>query len=147
MKIPEIKISFKIDKVKKSEMIQIASSKDGYDVLRQIFDADTIDWLEESIVLCLNRANKVVGFYKLSAGGMNGVIMDTKVVFTVALNCGASSIVVAHNHPSGKLYPSEADIRITQNLKNAGEIMDIPLLDHIIVTDEGYYSFADAGEL
>lgn len=147
MKIPEIKISFKIDKVKKSELTQIMSSRDGYDVFKQIFDADTIDWLEESIVLCLNRANKVVGFYKLSGGGMTGVIMDTKVVFTVALNCGASSIIVAHNHPSGQLKPSDADIRVTENLKKAGIIMDIPLLDHIIVTDEGYYSFGDDGKL
>jgi DNA repair protein RadC len=147
MKIPEIKISFKLGNVKKSELTQITSSRDGYEVFKQIFDADTIDWIEEAIVLCLNRANKVVGFYKLSSGGVGGVIMDTKVVYTVALNCGASSIIIAHNHPSGQLNPSDADIRITENLRKAGTIMDIPLLDHIIVTDEGYYSFGDDGKL
>ena len=147
MKIPEIKISFKIDKVTKSEMTQISSSKDGYNVFREIFNADTIDWVEEAIVLCLNRANKVVGFYKLSVGGMSGTVMDPKIVFTVALNCGASSIIVAHNHPSGNLNPSDADVRITQKLKGAGELLDIQLLDHIIITDEGYYSFGDEGKL
>ena len=128
-------------------MTQISSSKDGYNVFREIFNADTIDWVEEAIVLCLNRANKVVGFYKLSVGGMSGTVMDPKIVFTVALNCGASSIIVAHNHPSGNLNPSDADVRITQKLKGAGELLDIQLLDHIIITDEGYYSFGDEGKL
>ena len=147
MKIPEIKISFKIDNVKKSELTQIKSSQEGYEVFKQIFDADTINWIEESIVLCLNIANKVVGFYKLSCGGVAGTIMDPKVIFTVALNCGASSIIIAHNHPSGQLSPSHADIRITKKIKAAGELLDIQLLDHIIVTDEGYYSFGEKGEL
>lgn len=147
MKIPEITVSLKMDKVKKSELTKITSSRDGYDVFKQIFNADTIDWLEESIILCLNRANKVVGYYKLSSGGVAGTIMDSKVIFTVALNCGASAIIVAHNHPSGQLKPSDADIKVTKNIKEAGQIMDIPLLDHIIVTDEGYYSFADEGQL
>lgn len=147
MKIPEIKISFKIDSVKKSELTKVVSSNDGYEVLKQIFDADTINWVEEAIILCLNRANKVVGFYKLASGGTSSVIMDTKVIYTVALNSGASAIIVAHNHPSGQLFPSDADRRVTKKLIDAGVIMDIPLLDHIIVTDEGYYSFADKGEL
>jgi len=147
MKIPEIKISFKIDNVKKSELTKITCSNDGYEVFRQIFNADTIDWLEEAVILCLNRANKVVGFYKLASGGMSSVIMDTKVIYTVALNSGASSIIVAHNHPSGQLFPSDADRQVTKRLIQAGLIMDIPLLDHIIITDEGYYSFGDKGEL
>jgi len=147
MKVPEIKISLKVDKVKKSELTKITSSKDGYEVLQQIFDADKIDWIEEAIILCLNRANKVIGFYKLSSGGQSGTVMDQKVIFTIALNCTASGIIIAHNHPSGQLFPSDADIRITKTIKDAGDIMDIKLLDHIIVTDEGYYSFADSGKL
>ena len=147
MNIPEIKISFKVDKVKKSEMTQISSSKQGYDVLREVFNADTIDWLEEAIVLCLNNANKVVGFYKLSTGGVTGTVMDPRIVFTVALNCGASGIIVAHNHPSGTLRPSQSDIDITYKIREGGKLLDIKLLDHVIVTDEGYYSFADEGKL
>ena len=147
MNIPEIKISFKVDKVKKSEMTQISTSKQGYDVLREVFNADTIDWLEEAIVLCLNNANKVVGFYKLSTGGVTGTVMDPRIVFTVALNCGASGIIVAHNHPSGTLRPSQNDIDITYKIREGGKLLDIKLLDHVIVTDEGYYSFADEGKL
>ena len=147
MNIPEIKISFKVDKVKKSEMTQIKTSRQGYDVLREVFNADTIDWLEEAIVLCLNNANKVVGFYKLSTGGVTGTVMDPRIVFTVALNCGASGIILAHNHPSGTLRPSQNDIDITHKIREGGKLLDIKLLDHVIVTDEGYYSFADEGKL
>jgi DNA repair protein RadC len=147
MNIPEIKISFKVDKVKKSEMTQISTSKQGYDVLREVFNADTIDWLEEAIVLCLNNASKVVGFYKLSTGGVTGTVMDPRIIFTVALNCGASGIVIAHNHPSGTLKPSQNDIDITYKIREGGKLLNIKLLDHIIVTDEGYYSFGDDGKL
>jgi DNA repair protein RadC len=147
MKVPEIKISYKMDKVKPSELYKVTSSQNGYDALRQIFDADTFGWTEEAIVLCLNRANKVVGFYKLSSGGVAGTIMDPKVVFTVALNCGASSIILSHNHPSGNLQPSQEDKNVTEKIKAGGKLLDITLLDHIIVTEEGYFSFADEGLL
>jgi DNA repair protein RadC len=145
MKVPEIKISFKMDKVKPSELYKVESSAQGCAALRQIFNADTFAWTEEAIVLCLNRANKVIGFYKLSSGGVSGTIMDPKVVFTVALNCGASSIILAHNHPSGNLQPSQSDKDVTEKIKAGGKLLEITLLDHIIVTEEGYLSFADEG--
>ncbi|MCW3071308.1 MAG: repair protein [Bacteroidetes bacterium] len=89
----------------------------------------------------------MLGFSKISQGGLSGTVVDAKVVFQVALKANASSILLAHNHPSGNLKPSEADLMITKNIREAGKLMEIPLVDHIILTDEGYYSFADEGSL
>jgi len=145
MKLPEINITVSIDKAKKSELYKINSSGDADKVFRMIFDADKIDWIEESIIICLNRANKVVGYYKVSSGGTSGTVIDQKVIFTVALNCLASAIIIAHNHPSGQLIPSEADKKVTRQLQDGGKILGIDVLDHLILTDEGYFSFADDG--
>jgi DNA repair protein RadC len=95
------------------------------------------------ILLCLNRANKVIGFYKVSSGGFAGTVADPKVIFTIALNCAASAIIIAHNHPSGNLKASKADIDLTNKIKLAGDTLEINLLDHIIMTEDSYYSFAD----
>lgn len=146
--IPEIKLTVSFDKnVKKSELKVIKSSFDTAEVLRQVFNKDTFDWTEEFIMLCLNRRNAVVGFYKVSSGGITGVIADPKVIFTIALQCTATSIIIAHNHPSGNLQPSKPDEELTQKIKHAGTFLDIKLLDHVILNDEGYYSFADEGML
>jgi DNA repair protein RadC len=148
MIIPEITIKVNFDKkVKKTELVQITSSDSVVKVLRKVFNADTFDWTEEFILLCLNRQNTVVGFYKVSSGGISGTIADPRVIFTTALNCLATSIIIAHNHPSGNLQPSQADKEITTKIKEAGKMLDIRLLDHIILTDTGYYSFMDEGNL
>jgi len=148
MIIPEITIKVNFDKkVKKTELVQITSSDSVVEVLRKVFNADTFDWTEEFILLCLNRQNAVVGFYKVSSGGISGTIADPRVIFTTALNCLATSIIIAHNHPSGNLQPSQADKEITTKIKEAGKMLDIRLLDHIILTDTGYYSFMDEGAL
>ena len=144
MNIPEIKITVNFDKkVKKSELVKITGSKTSYETFKRVFDLDTFDWTEQMIVLCLNRSHKVVGFYKLSSGGFDGTVCDPKVVFTIALNCAASAIILGHNHPSGNLKPSNEDIKITKKISEGWKLLDIVLLDHIIMTDEGYYSFAD----
>lgn len=146
--IPKIKISVSFDKkLKKSELIKITSSKDAYQVFKRVFDADTFNWSEEFILLCLNNSNKVVGFYKLSSGGMTGTVVDVRMIFTTALNCLATSIMIAHNHPSGALHPSEADKAITKKIKEASKFLDINVLDHLIITDESYFSFCDEGIL
>ncbi len=93
----------------------------------------------------LNRANLVIKKELISRGGVAGTVVDTKIIFKTAIGNHASSIIVCHNHPSGNLKPSEADIKITKNIKEAGKIMEIPLLDHLIITDNGFYSFADEG--
>ena len=146
--IPEIKISVSFDKkLKKSELLKITSSKDAYHIFKRVFNADTFHWSEEFILLCLNNSNKVVGFYKLSSGGMTGTVVDVRMIFTTALNCLATAIIIAHNHPSGRLEPSEADKAITRRIKEASKTLDISVLDHLIITDEDFYSFADNGLL
>lgn len=93
----------------------------------------------------LNRANRVIGIVPISVGGTAGTIADPKVIFVSALKCNAASIILAHNHPSSNLKPSNADIELTKKLKNAGLFLDLPILEHIILTKEGYLSFADEG--
>ncbi len=146
MYIPEIKISVSFDKnVKTSELYKITSSQTAYNLFSQVFNADSFLWSEEMIVLCLNNSNKVLGFHKISSGGMTATIVDIRMIFTIALKSCATAIIVAHNHPSGKLIASQADKDITKKLKSAGEILDIKLLDHLILTDTGYLSFQDEG--
>ncbi|MFM1875481.1 MAG: hypothetical protein RL266_1218 [Bacteroidota bacterium] len=100
---------------------------------------------EEFWVLYLNRANEVIGKENVSKGGVSGTIVDPKVVFKAAVQFPASAIVLAHNHPSGQLKPSQADHQLTRKLKEAGNALDIPVLDHLIIGDCNYYSFADEG--
>jgi DNA repair protein RadC len=96
-------------------------------------------------VLLLNRNNQVLGVYSLSKGGVSGTFVDAKLVFSVALKCNASSIIIAHNHPSENLTPSEADKSLTKKLKRAGKYLDINLIDHVILSKDDYYSFIDNG--
>ncbi|MBL4706195.1 MAG: DNA repair protein RadC [Flavobacteriales bacterium] len=100
---------------------------------------------EEFWIVCLNRANKVISKLMISRGGVSGTVADLKLIFKIALEQLASSIIVCHNHPSGNLEPSAQDIRLTAKIKEAGKIMDIPLLDHLVVSDYNYFSFADNG--
>jgi DNA repair protein RadC len=102
---------------------------------------------EEFWLLLLNRANMVIKKEMISRGGVTGTVVDARVIFKSALENRASSIIMAHNHPSGNLKPSEEDIRITKKIKEAGKLMEISLIDHLIITDSGYYSFGDEGML
>jgi DNA repair protein RadC len=102
---------------------------------------------EEFWIVYLNNSNKVIRKLPLSKGGITGTLVDVRLVFKTALELGATSIILCHNHPSGALKPSEADIKITKKLKLAGESLDILILDHVIVTEHHYYSFADEGIL
>ena len=126
------------------EMPQIKCSKDVFDLLSPIL-SDLAH--EEFWILFLNRSNKVINRMKLSQGGISGTVTDVRLVMKKAVEYLASGIIVCHNHPSGNLNPSESDTRITQKIKEAGNIMDIQLLDHLIVTEKEYYSFADNGLL
>lgn len=96
-------------------------------------------------MLILNRANKVMCWYLVSAGGTSGTVVDPKIVFAVALKCHASAIIIAHNHPSGNLKPSQQDVDLTKKLYSAGKLLEISVLDHIILTTEHFFSFADEG--
>lgn len=100
---------------------------------------------ESFCILLLNRANKVLKTIRISDGGITGTVVDPRKVFKIALDNNATSIILGHNHPSGQLSPSEADIQLTRKMKEAGMVLDLPVLDHIIVGDGNYYSFADEG--
>jgi len=141
--LAEILISYH-NKVKPSEMRKVSCSSESAEVLRTIW-SDRIEYVEEFMMICLNRANKVLGWARISSGGVSGTVADPKVIFQVALKANASNIILSHNHPSGNLQPSEADIRLTRKVKEAGLLLDLPVLDHIILTPESYYSFADEG--
>lgn len=127
-----------------TKRITITCSQDAYDAIKpELWDLPH----EEFWLLMLNRANQVIRKERCSAGGMAGTVTDPKIIFKAALEYRASSLILVHNHPSGNTKPSEADLRITKKLKEAGALLDIPVLDHLIFTDSGYYSFADEGIL
>lgn len=144
--VAEIELIYKT-KIKASERPQIKTAKDAADLLQQIWDENKINFVEQFKVLLLNKANKVLGFYDLSTGGLTGTVADPRLIFAAALKANACGIVISHNHPSGNLKPSLADEQLTQKIKSAGKFLDITVLDHIIITSEGYYSFADEGVL
>ncbi|MET0636131.1 MAG: JAB domain-containing protein [Chitinophagaceae bacterium] len=144
--IAEVELVYKT-KVKASERPKISSSIDTYDLLVSVWNPDNIELYEQVKVLLLNRANKVLGIYHCSSGGITGASVDLKLVVIAAIKSAACSVVLTHNHPSGNLQPSQADRKLTSELKNILKYLDIRLLDHIIITQEGYYSFADEGVL
>ncbi len=124
--------------------VQVRSSKEIAIYLRSILK----DYQHEVFaVLFLNQANKIKNFKIISRGGITGTVADPRIILKQALDEGATSIVLSHNHPSGNLNPSNADKELTQKIKMAASYFDIKVLDHIIVSDEGHYSFADAGEM
>ena len=125
----------------------IKTSLAAYQLFKQMYDSDTIEFTESSIMILLNRANKSIRWYKISQGGITGTVIDIRVVLGVALKSGATGIIISHNHPSGNLMPSEADKTLTRKLNDACVICDINLIDHLIITDNKYYSFKDEGLL
>lgn len=144
--VSEIAVSY-TPKFKVSERPQIGSSKDAYTIFKENWNMGKMEYIEEFKVIFLNRGNKVLGIFNVSSGGIAGTIADPKVVFGAALKCNCSSIILAHNHPSGTLKPSQADLNLTRKLVQGGGILDVSVLDHLILTSEGYVSFADEGLL
>lgn len=123
---------------------QIKCSKDAAEIFQPVL-GDLSH--EEFWILYLNRSNKVIEKMKLSHGGISGTVTDVRLVMKRAVECLASGIIVCHNHPSGNTNPSESDNKITRKIREAGNLMDIQLLDHLIVTEKDYYSYADNGML
>jgi DNA repair protein RadC len=142
--IGELKISYKTTSAPHGK---ITSSRDAYEFLRRVWDADLIEYQEQFCILCLSRSNYITAFQFISTGGTAGTVVDPKMVFQAALLSNATSLIVAHNHPSGALKPSTQDERLTQKLKTLGTMLDIPVLDHVIITKNSYFSFADEGVL
>ena len=134
-------------KGKEIETIKIDSSKASYDFVKEFYNED-IEIYESAFILMLNRANKTIGWVKISSGGIAGTVMDVKLLARYAISNLVSGVILVHNHPSGNLRPSESDLTITNKIKKALQLIDTQLMDHLIITPEGeYYSFADEGDL
>lgn len=123
---------------------KIKSSKDAFHIFRSTMGDKPY---EEFWILLLNRANKILRKSPVSEGGISGTVVDPKKIFKIAIDNHATGIILGHNHPSGLLTPSEADLKITKNLVASGKLLEINVLDHLIVGENGYYSFADEGAL
>jgi DNA repair protein RadC len=128
---------------------KIESPETSYSTIKEIYTSCKleIDLKEYFVVILLNRANDVIGFFKLSEGGISSTIVDVRLLFSTALKCLASSIIITHNHPSGKVNPSINDNAITKKIKEAGELLDITLLDHLIVSKESYFSYSESSKI
>ena len=128
------------------EKVKIISSNDAFKVIKQFY-FDDIDIFESFFILCLNRNNQTIAYAKISQGGVTGTVVDIKLIAKYAIDCLASGVILAHNHPSGNLKPSNEDLAITKRIKEGLKILDISVLDHIILTSDGYLSFGDEGIL
>ncbi|HEX5152795.1 MAG TPA: JAB domain-containing protein [Parafilimonas sp.] len=147
MQVAEIELIYK-SKVKASERPKVTTSHDAFKLFKQNWDENKIEFIEQFKVLFLNRNNKVLGIFEVSTGGVSGTVADPKVIFAAALKMNACNIILCHNHPSGSLKPSMADEQLTQKIKEAGKYLDLPVIDHLIITaEDGYFSFADEGLL
>ncbi len=128
------------------EKVKIISSNDAFKVIKQFY-FDDIDIFESFFILCLNRNNQTIAYAKISQGGLAGTVVDIKLIAKYAIDCLASGVILAHNHPSGDLKPSNEDLAITKRIKEGLKILDISVLDHLILTSQGYLSFGDEGIL
>ena len=142
--VAEIKVAYSTNDTPR---IKITSVDVAYKILLASWDLDIIELQEEFKILLLNRANEVLGLYPLSKGGITGTVVDQRLIFAVALKCNATGIIMCHNHPSGKLSPSETDITLTKSIGKCADLLEINLLDHLIITKNGYYSFSNEGKL
>lgn len=146
-KVCEVKLTYST-KVKSSERACITSSLDAYQFLiKHIYDPETIQYREYLKILLLNRGQKVLGVVPISEGGIDSTCADIRIIMQAAILGNASGIILTHNHPSGNVQPSKQDDVLTERLRDAAKLFDIRLLDHIIISDCGYYSYLDEGRL
>ncbi len=141
-KISEIKLTYQ-PKVKAVDRPKITCSEDAYTLFRQNWDDLTINLFEEFKVALLDRSNRCIGLVKISQGGITGTLVDTRLVFVAALKARATAMILSHNHPSGNLKPSKSDVHLTKKMIEAGKILDVQVLDHLILTQDDYYSMSD----
>ena len=143
-KVGEVKLSYKPKNISK---YKVTSSEDAYKYLLSTYKKGTICYKEYFKVLFLNQANQVLGYTLISGGGITETTADVRLIFQAALLTNSVALILTHNHPSGNLKPSPEDIRLTKQVREASNFMRIKILDHIIISDTGYYSFADEGML
>jgi DNA repair protein RadC len=144
LKAAEVELVYKSN-VKACERPKITNAADAYKILNNSWNEDEMELRECFKIMLLSRANRVLGIYEVSKGGLTGVAVDIRMVFIAALKANAACLILAHNHPSGQLIESVADKDLTERIRTAGKIMDIEILDHLILTSEGYLSFVDDG--
>lgn len=144
--IPEVKL--RLNRSSRKKLFgKISDSTSVAEFIRKIYKRGEIELQEQFIVLYLDRANNIIGYYRHAVGGITGTVADVRIILAAALKSASTSIIIAHNHPSGNLKPSDADIQLTKKIKESANVMDISVLDHVIVTKDGYYSFGDEGLL
>ena len=142
--VGEVELSYK---PKFKNLHKIVSSEDAYKYLLPTYKEGTICYKEYFKVLFLNQANQVLGYTLISEGGITETSVDVRVILQAALLTNSMALVLAHNHPSGNLRPSRQDMEITKQVKEAAKLIRITVIDHLILTDTGYYSFSDEGQL
>lgn len=143
-KLAEIRAVYK-SRTKISGRKKTGGPSDVVEYLREIWNPATLELVEECILLCLNSSLQVLGWVKVSSGGFAASHVDPRLVFSVALQAASSAVVLAHNHPSGSLTPSEEDLKLTLRLSQAGAVLGVHLLDHLIITKDEHFSFSDHG--
>ena len=136
--ISEVRLVYRT-KIKASDILQIKCSKDAFDIFMESWDLDSIEHIEEFKIMLLTRSNKVLGIASISKGGISGTVTDVRIILQLAIKSNASGLIACHYHPSGNLNTSESDTKITKKIKESGNIMDIQLLDHLIITAEDSY--------
>lgn len=135
------------NKVKAADRAVVRTSKEAYKLLLSSWDENRIELVESFRIMLLNRSNACLGISEISTGGATSCIADPKIIFATALKARACNLILAHNHPSGNVQPSNADIMVSRKVRQGAGLLDIQVLDHLIVTPDQYYSFADEGKL
>jgi DNA repair protein RadC len=143
--LAEVEVLYKT-KVKAKDRVKLNDSKKCYEYLLDAWSGK-IEYCEEFIIVLVNRANQALGWVKISQGSVAGTVVDVKMILQPAILANASGIILAHNHPSGNTRPSDQDLALTKKVQAACKFMDISLIDHLIITTEAYYSFADEGQI
>lgn len=146
IKVAEVVLTYK-SKVKPSERPKIISSQDLYKIFLQYWDLGKIEMVEQFKIILLNASHKVLGICEISSGSVGGCVADPRQIFSAAIKGNAVKIALCHNHPSGSLKPSKADESLTEKLRIGGRFLEIAVMEHIIISTEGYFSFADEGML
>lgn len=142
--LAEIQVYYSTHNIQKEK---INSVQTAYEFLINSWDPGTLELQEEFKVILLNRVNEALGIYSLSKGGITGTVVDVRLLFAVVLKCNACGIIISHNHPSGNINPSEADISLTKKIKRCSDLLDITLIDHLIISKVAFYSFSSEGML
>jgi DNA repair protein RadC len=142
--VSEVELVYR-SKVKPADRRFITNSGTAYDIMMNVWDMNKIELVEQSYVILLDRNCACLGVSNLSTGGVSACIVDPKIVFALAIKAKTSGFILVHNHPSGNLKPSQADIAVTEKIIAGGKFLDVTLWDHLIVTADSYYSFADEG--